>query len=546
MEAATFFETIGGNNYLYDSRVGSLIHVHPVMERIAQLYSSTEEDKEPEIARLNQDFPELSPEDLRFYHAKYLYLKKNGFFTEIDYGKRLSGKITAETVKTQLSNLDNLVFQVTNECNLQCRYCCYGELYENPKTEYKGPMSFDMAKKVIDFLVPYWNSSSSFSKNNIIGVGFYGGEPLLNFSLITQIISYLSQLQLKNTPKFAYNMTTNCMLLDRHMDYLVENEFSLLFSLDGNEIHDRLRVDKNNHSSFSRAYSNIKKFQAKYLTIYLNGDPLSEEGSFCRQFIWSCPGGPVLDSDKLAKIAKQIESTRVVDFNIVTSDLFAYPYLKELFLLLETSSLNTTFYLPYKSLAGRKVDKELFPKEHIQLCILVDSPEEIDNIDMSVFSEYNVQFFFKIVSVDEYMAAADRIARYNLKAKILPYYNGDNYSFFEEQIFLDKEDILNTQWTKQQIFAHQVINTKDFGKFTVLPTGKIYGNINFEAVGTVEDDMKELVYKEMKNGSSWRRVRSLQKKCGACLYRYLCPSPSNYELCIGKDNLCHLYSEKDI
>lgn len=282
------------------------------------------------------------------------------------------------------------------------------------------------------------------------------------------------------------------------------------------------------------------------LTIYLNGDPLSEEGSFCRQFIWSCPGGPVLDSDKLAKIAKQIESTRVVDFNIVTSDLFAYPYLKELFLLLETSSLNTTFYLPYKSLAGRKLDKELSSKEHIQLCILVDSPEEIDNIDMSVFSEYNVQFFFKIVSVDEYMAAADRIARYNLKAKILPYYNGDNYSFFEEQIFLDKEDILNTQWTKQQIFAHQVINTKDFGKFTVLPTGKIYGNINFEAVGTVEDDMKELVYKEMKNGSSWRRVRSLQKKCGACLYRYLCPSPSNYELCIGKDNLCHLYSEKDI
>lgn len=264
MEAATFFETTGGNNYLYDSRVGSLIHVHPVMERIAQLYSSTEEGKEPEIARLNQDFPELSPEDLRFYHAKYLYLKKNGFFTEIDYGKRLSGKITAETVKTQLSNLDNLVFQVTNECNLQCRYCCYGELYENPKTEYKGPMSFDMAKKVIDFLVPYWNSSSSFSKNNIIGVGFYGGEPLLNFSLITQIISYLSQLQLKNTPKFAYNMTTNCMLLDRHMDYLVENEFSLLFSLDGNEIHDRLRVDKNNHSSFSRTYSNIKKFQAKY------------------------------------------------------------------------------------------------------------------------------------------------------------------------------------------------------------------------------------------------------------------------------------------
>lgn len=273
------------------------------------------------------------------------------------------------------------------------------------------------------------------------------------------------------------------------------------------------------------------------ITVYLNGDPVDERNP-SRQFLWSCKGKPVLDKQILEKIARQIEFTRVVDFNVVTSDLFSYPYLNDLFSLLERFSLKTTFYLPCNSLTRKNLASGFFKRNDFQLCLLVNCPEEIEEVDLSVFAGYNVQFLFKVMSVEEYLVAIDKIEQYQLNAKVLPYYNGHNYAFFKEYIFLDKEDILNTQWTKQQIFAHQVLNTNDFGKFVIMPDGKIYANINFKAVGTVDNDIKELVYKEMKEGISWRRTRNSLKKCSTCLYRHLCPSPSNYEVHLGKDNLC--------
>ena len=86
----------------------------------------------------------------------------------------------------------------------------------------------------------------------------------MNFDLITKIVSYVEGLKITTSPKFVYNMTTNAMLLDRYMDYLVEHNFSILLSLDGDKEGDYLRVDKHNHASFDRVFSNIKKLQVKY------------------------------------------------------------------------------------------------------------------------------------------------------------------------------------------------------------------------------------------------------------------------------------------
>lgn len=262
MKNTLIFKSLG-HTFLYDSHKSYLFYIHPIIERINDLYEQ-ECEQEISIDSLLNEFKKLSREEIEYYVKKHLYLKENNFFLSTDYKDKLSGNISSEVVKNQLSNLDNLVFQVTNDCNLQCKYCCYGSLYENPNEININFMSFETARKIIDYLCEFWNSNKSFSKNNKIGIGFYGGEPLLNFELISNIILYLESLNLKNTPQFVYNMTTNGMLLDRYMDYLVNHDFSLLLSLDGNEIHDQFRVDKNNKASFGKVYQNIKNLQKLY------------------------------------------------------------------------------------------------------------------------------------------------------------------------------------------------------------------------------------------------------------------------------------------
>ena len=73
----------------------------------------------------------------------------------------------------------------------------------------------------------------------------------------------------------------------------------------------------------------------------------------------------------------------------------------------------------------------------------------------------------------------------------------------------------------------------------IFSDGKVYANVYHEPLGTIDDDIRELIYKEMDKGTSWRRIRDM-KPCCDCVYQWLCPSPSNYELAIGKPNLCHV------
>ena len=93
--------------------------------------------------------------------------------------------------------------------------------------------------------------------------------------------------------------------------------------------------------------------------------------------------------------------------------------------------------------------------------------------------------------------------------------------------------------SKREIFAHQALNTNYFGKLTISSDGNVYSNINGKPLGTINDDVKQLILHEMENGSYWLKIRDMEPCCN-CVYQWLCPSPSDYELQIGKPNLCHV------
>ncbi|MEY8707664.1 radical SAM peptide maturase [Bacteroides faecichinchillae] len=172
-------------------------------------------------------------------------------------------KVSADNIRYNLNHLFQLVFEVTDMCNLRCKYCGYADLYEGYDERENLKFPFQRAKLIIDYLYSLWSKNQCENIVQPILVGFYGGEPLLNVPFIQEVIAYIESL--KPVGKvFRYNMTTNAMLLDRYMDFLVEKKFNLLISLDGNKEGQGYRVDVAGHDSFDRVYSNVCLLRERY------------------------------------------------------------------------------------------------------------------------------------------------------------------------------------------------------------------------------------------------------------------------------------------
>ena len=181
--------------------------------------------------------------------------------------KTVYREINAKDIEYNLIHLSNLVFEVTDACNLRCKYCGYADLYEGYDERENLNFPFIRAKRVIDYLYAFWENNYINSSIEPITISFYGGEPLLNVRFIKKVIEYINQLPFVGK-RFSYNMTTNAMLLDKYMDFLYEQDFKLLISLDGDEKGHSYRIDTAGNNSFKRVYKNIKLLQKKYPLYY--------------------------------------------------------------------------------------------------------------------------------------------------------------------------------------------------------------------------------------------------------------------------------------
>lgn len=148
--------------------------------------------------------------------------------------------------KTKLMTLE-----VTERCNLRCKYCVY-----NDHGAYRSfgdkDMSFDVAKKAIDYLAKHSDKELYLS--------FYGGEPLLKFGLIKQCVSYAKSV-ISKKKKLRFSLTTNATLLTPEIaDYFASvDDFVITVSLDGPEIiHDENRVYCNGKGSFNDTIRGLK------------------------------------------------------------------------------------------------------------------------------------------------------------------------------------------------------------------------------------------------------------------------------------------------
>ncbi|WDV45619.1 Cys-rich peptide radical SAM maturase CcpM [Clostridiaceae bacterium M8S5] len=153
--------------------------------------------------------------------------------------------------------LTRLYLQLTQNCNLRCEYCAYSGLYENRNHSNKV-MSYDVAKMAVDYFVEH---SKDLPRCDI---GFYGGEPFLEFKLMKDIVKYIKS----NYPEknITYTVTTNGTLLTLEViEFLVNNDFSLLISLDGHkDCQDSKRKFVNGKGTFDTIIKNLRTIQNKY------------------------------------------------------------------------------------------------------------------------------------------------------------------------------------------------------------------------------------------------------------------------------------------
>ncbi|WHH59031.1 thioether cross-link-forming SCIFF peptide maturase [Petroclostridium sp. X23] len=128
-----------------------------------------------------------------------------------------------------------LCLHVSHDCNLRCKYCfaSTGSFHGD-----RLLMSSDIGRKAIDFVI---NNSG---KRRNIEVDFFGGEPLMNFDVVKDILEYAKTQGVKNGKEFRFTITTNGLLLtDEIKQYINENMSNIVLSIDGSkEVNDNMRV----------------------------------------------------------------------------------------------------------------------------------------------------------------------------------------------------------------------------------------------------------------------------------------------------------------
>ena len=146
-----------------------------------------------------------------------------------------------------------LCLHIAHDCNLACKYCFAEE------GEYHGDrsmMSFEVGKQALDFLV-----QNSGNRRNL-EVDFFGGEPLMNFEVVKQLVAYGRSLEEKHNKKFRFTLTTNGVLLDDEvMEFANKEMANVVLSIDGRkEVHDMMRPTRNGRGSYDLIIDKFKKF----------------------------------------------------------------------------------------------------------------------------------------------------------------------------------------------------------------------------------------------------------------------------------------------
>jgi len=239
---------LGGYNIVLDVCSGSVHAVDEVAYDIIAMFE--ENSREAVIAAMTEKYAsrsDVSAADIEECYQQVLALRESGKLFSEDSFEPMAGALKQKTAGV----VKALCLHVAHTCNLNCAYCFASQ------GKYHGEravMSFETGKQALDFLI-----ANSGSRRNL-EVDFFGGEPLMNFEVVKQLVAYARSIEKQHNKNFRFTLTTNGVQIDDDVIEFANRECSnVVLSLDGRkEVHDRYRVDYAGNGSWERI---IPKFQ---------------------------------------------------------------------------------------------------------------------------------------------------------------------------------------------------------------------------------------------------------------------------------------------
>ena len=237
-----------GYNIVLDVCSGSVHVVDDVAYDIIALFEDN--GKETVLSKIREKYvanPAVSESEIEECYNQIEELKNAGKLFSKDEFEPMAGELKARTSGV----IKALCLHVAHTCNLNCSYCFASQ------GKYHGEralMSFDVGKRALDFLI-----ENSGTRRNL-EVDFFGGEPLMNFDVVKQLVAYARSIEKEKGKNFRFTLTTNGVLIDDDVIDFANREMSnVVLSLDGRkEIHDRFRVDYAGSGSWEKI---VPKFQ---------------------------------------------------------------------------------------------------------------------------------------------------------------------------------------------------------------------------------------------------------------------------------------------
>ena len=240
---------LNGYNIVLDVCSGSVHVVDDVAYDIIEMYEKM--DRAEIVDRLEKKYEGVegvTRKDVEDCYEQVTALRDAGKLFLPDSFEPMANKLKEKTSGV----IKALCLHIAHTCNLNCSYCFASQ------GKYHGEravMSFEVGRRALDFLI-----ENSGGRRNL-EVDFFGGEPLLNFDVVKQLVAYARSVEKKHNKNFRFTLTTNGVLIDDDVIEFANRECSnVVLSLDGRrEIHDRFRVDYNGKGSFDKIVPKFKQ-----------------------------------------------------------------------------------------------------------------------------------------------------------------------------------------------------------------------------------------------------------------------------------------------
>ena len=240
---------LNGYNIVLDTCSGSIHSVDDLAyDVIGMIREYTQGDI---IDAMLEKYDDVTAEDVQECIDDVVALRRAGkLFTPDNY------EYLAYDFKARNTVIKALCLHVAHTCNLNCSYCFASQ------GKYQGEralMTFEVGKRAIDFLI-----ENSGTRRNL-EVDFFGGEPLMNWDVVKQVVAYAREQEKLHNKNFRFTLTTNGMLIDDEVIEFANKEMhNVVLSLDGRrEVHDHLRKDYAGNGSYDRIVPKFQEFVKK-------------------------------------------------------------------------------------------------------------------------------------------------------------------------------------------------------------------------------------------------------------------------------------------